>query len=191
MTVFENMMRECNNDIKLVIANTMLTNKTIYNYENTGYTAYPGMDGYMYIDPERKSDSILPLKIDDAIRISKVFTEPRTMVCDNLDDARKRCLQTYMDFLNSENLNDNAEESESDECIMPIIIEISEKEFREKYEKIEDVENLFNPLEVINSQGTTVILPGYFSIIHSGLLILLYMTERFVMICLIHMVWSI
>lgn len=179
MTVFEDMMKRYGS-LKLVIANVLLENNIICNYENTGYIAYSGMDGYKYIDPIRRVDSVLPLTIDEVIRISKVFTEPCTMVCKDNDDARNRCLQTYIDHLNSsasstfpvtdfvnylnnkvsdETENDN-ESGDIDEY-MPDVTEITPKEFGEKYRSIENVDELYNPLEVINSQGRRVVLAGY------------------------------
>ena len=156
MTVFENMMKQYNHNPKLVVANVMLENNIVRNYENTGYVAYSGMDGYKYINPIRESDSILPLTIDEIIRISKVFTEPCTMVCRDDDDARNRCLQTYIDFLNGQISNE-----EDIEEYVPDITEISATEFRRKYRSIDNVDMLFNPLEVVNSQGRIIVLAGY------------------------------
>lgn len=158
MTIFENMMKRHDHNPKLVVANAMLENNTINNYENTGYVAYSGMDGYKYINPIRESDSVLPLTIDEIIRISKVFTEPCTMVCKDDDDAKNRCLQTYIDFLNSQISNENEEDIDD---YIPDITEISPREFSEKYRSIDNVDMIYNPLEVINSQGRLIVLNGY------------------------------
>lgn len=178
MTVFENMMKRYGS-LKLVIANALLENNIICNYENTGYTAYSGIDGYKYIDPVRRVESVLPLTIDEVIRISKVFTEPCTMVCKDNDDARNRCLQTYIDHLNSKDssslpvtkfvnylnnkVSDETGDDESGDINenVPDVIEMTVKEFGEKYNSIMDAGGLYEPLEVINSQGRRVVLAGY------------------------------
>lgn len=160
MTVFENMMKQHGSDVKLVVANTMLENNIIHNYENTGYTAYSGIDGYKYIDPVRKSDSILPLTLDEVLRISKVFTEPCTMVCKDNDDARHRCLRTYIDYLNSQ-ISDEIDDTDEDADDDIDVIEITHAVFSQK-RSLHKKDFRFEALEVKNSQGNTISLPGYY-----------------------------